>query len=129
MPEAITTLLLDQNVPVAVAVWLAGRTSGWRVAHVNDLGLAGRPDSVIFSWAQEHRAIVITFDEDFADARFQSLGQHCGVVRLRVWPTSTDATIDALERLIGALPADDWAGALIIVDNRRIRIRRPPPAP
>lgn len=63
MPDTVTTILLDQNVPVAVAPWLEDRVAGWRVVYVNDLGFAGRPDDFLFSWAQGHRAIVITFDD------------------------------------------------------------------
>jgi predicted nuclease of predicted toxin-antitoxin system len=56
--------------------------------HVCDVGLNGASDDAIFRWAQAQRTIVLTFDEDFADAR--------------MYP----------------------AGSLVIVDERRIRIRR-----
>lgn len=124
MPDAAQTVLLDQNVPVAAAAWLQQRASEWRVVHVNQLGFEGRSDRFLFEWAQANGALVVTFDEDFADSRFQTLGTHQGVVRLRVWPTTTEATIEALGRLMVQLPLTEWVGALIIVDNRRIRVRR-----
>ena len=124
MPEAVSTVLLDQNVPMAAGPWLARRAAGWRVVHVKELGFAGRSDAFLFEWAQEHHAVVITFDEDFADARFQTLGAHHGVVRLRVWPTTTEGAINALDRLITNLAPGEWVGALIIVDNQKIRVRR-----
>lgn len=42
------------------------------------------PDATIFQWAQQHNAIVITFDEDFADTRMYPAGTHAGVTPLSV---------------------------------------------
>jgi predicted nuclease of predicted toxin-antitoxin system len=61
------------------------------VHHVNELGFQGKPDQFLYKWAQENIAIVITYDEDFADSRMYPLGMHHGVIRLRVWPTTYPA--------------------------------------
>jgi predicted nuclease of predicted toxin-antitoxin system len=97
---------------------------GWEVYHVTELGLQGSSDRSVYVWAQQHLAVVITYDEDFADARYFPLGQHCGVVRLRVWPTTTEATVEALARLLSLVDAGDLPGSLVIVDNHKIRLRR-----
>jgi hypothetical protein len=60
-----------------------------------------RSDREVFDWAQARQAIIIIFDEDFADQRSFPVGGHHGVVRLRVWPTTIEETQDALERLLG----------------------------
>jgi hypothetical protein len=52
------------------------------------------------------------------------VGSHCGVIRLRVWPTTTERAIGALERLLAVVPEADIQGSLVIVDDRRIRVRR-----
>jgi predicted nuclease of predicted toxin-antitoxin system len=93
---------------------------------VKEAKLDGRPDSEIFRWAQSRHAIVITYDEDFADARSFSLGSHYGIVRLRVWPTTAEQTQNALERLMAQVPLSDIPGSLIIIDNQKIRLRRKP---
>jgi predicted nuclease of predicted toxin-antitoxin system len=82
-------------------------------------------DAEIFLWAQAHQAIVVTYDEDFADARLFPLGTHSGVIRLRVGPTTVEKTEAAMERLLKQVPAADWPGNLIIIDNDKIRLRRP----
>jgi predicted nuclease of predicted toxin-antitoxin system len=128
--EALS-VLLDQNVPRPVAVWLRGLKPAWTVYHVKDVSLEGKPDSEIFAWAQEHQAIVITFDEDFADQRSFPVGLHYGVVRLRVWPTTIEETENALARLFSEVSEYELSGALIIIDRTRIRIRagkRPGPS-
>jgi Domain of unknown function (DUF5615) len=35
--------------------------------------LSGRPDEELFVWAQQRQAVIITFDEDFADQRHSPL--------------------------------------------------------
>ncbi|MDZ7760777.1 MAG: DUF5615 family PIN-like protein [Desulfovermiculus sp.] len=69
MHEERLCFLLDQNVPGAVATWLRQEHSGWIVNHVNELGFQGRTDEFLYKWAQDNDAIVISFDEDFADSR------------------------------------------------------------
>ncbi len=126
MPESRPSLLLDQNVPIFVADWLRKERPEWNIRHVNELGFQGREDVFLFRWAQGERAIVITFDEDFADARSYPLGRHCGIVRLRTWPTTSEWTVAAMERLLNQLPPEDWANSLIIIDNQKIRVRKSP---
>jgi predicted nuclease of predicted toxin-antitoxin system len=88
------------------------------------VGLAGRSDSEVFRWAQASGAIVITYDEDFADARLFPLGSHHGIARLRVWPTTAEMTQTALERLLTQVPEVDIIDNLVIVDANKIRLRR-----
>ena len=64
MPEPLK-LLCDQNIPMAVAVWLRSRKPSWTVHHVNELGFAGQTDDFLYRWARDQEAIVITYDEDF----------------------------------------------------------------
>ena len=95
MPESLR-VLLDQNVPRAVAVWLRRSRPSWTVHHATQVGLGAKSDREIFEWAQARQAIIITFDEDCADQRSFPVGKHHGIVRLRVWPTTIDETQRAL---------------------------------
>ena len=123
MPESVLNIVLDQNIPVAAADWLRHQRPRWHIKHVNEIGMQGRPDEEIYNWAQEHGAIIVTYDEDFADARYYTLGRHHGIIRLRVWPTTEEITILALSRLLRDVQESDWTGSLIIVDNSKIRLR------
>jgi predicted nuclease of predicted toxin-antitoxin system len=124
MPELALKILMDQNVPAAALTWLRSQRPGWAIRHVNELGFEGRDDAFLFQWAQRESAIVITYDEDFADARYYPLGRHCGVIRLKVWPTTIEITIAALQRLLEQLPTSEWPNSLVIIDNLKIRVRR-----
>lgn len=122
MPESLA-VLLDQNVPHAIALWLRNLRPAWTVTHTSEVGLSGKSDEKVFDWAQQQRALIITFDEDFADRRSPQLRDHHGIVRLRVWPTTIEETQRALERLLTEVPDQDLSGALVIVDRANIRVR------
>ena len=122
MPEALA-LLLDQNVPSAIAMWLRTLKPSWVVAHTSEVGLSGKSDEEIYRWAQRRQAVIVTFDEDFADHRSFPVGMHHGVVRLRIWPTTTEETQRALERLLAEVSDSELSGALVIVGRSVIRVR------
>ena len=124
MPEEILRILLDQNIPQALSGCLKDKLPGWEIQHVNELGFQGRPNEFLYLWAQENGAIIVTYDEDFADSRFYPLGHHHGIVRLRVWPTTIEQTQNAIERLIDDLSPTLWRNCLIIIDNQKIRVRK-----
>jgi predicted nuclease of predicted toxin-antitoxin system len=118
------SIVVDQNVPPAIAEFLRRQRPRWTVLHVRDIGLSGASDHVIFERAQKLGAIVITFDEDFADTRMYPVGSHAGVVRLPVWFNDIETAEAALGRLLSSAEDDVLPGSLIIIDNQRIRIRR-----
>jgi len=124
VPEEFRRILLDQNIPQALSEWLKEKLPGWEIRHVNELGFQGRTDEFLYLWAQENGAIIVTYDEDFADSRFYPLGHHHGIVRLRVWPTTIEQTQNAMERLIADLPPSNWRDCLIIIDKQKIRVRK-----
>jgi predicted nuclease of predicted toxin-antitoxin system len=117
-------LLLNQNVPRVVCQFVQGLRPEWIVQHVADVGLWGASDSKILERAQNDSSIVVTFDEDFADARMFPVGTHRGVIRLRVWPTTIEKTEEALARMLNEVADEDLPGSLVIVGEDRIRLRR-----
>lgn len=125
MPEVPIRVLLDQNIPAEVADWLRKQRPSWRVQHVRDLGFQGKTDAFLYQWTQQEGFLIVTYDEDFGDARMHPLGKHHGIVRLRVWPTTVEETVRAISRVLSSLSDTDLKGSLVIVDNRKIRVRKP----
>jgi predicted nuclease of predicted toxin-antitoxin system len=117
------TLLLDQNIPRPVTEWLRGQRPAWTIFHAAEVELGERADREVFAWAQERHAIVATNDADFADQRTFPVGTHHGIIRLRVRPTTIEATEAAFRRLLATVPENELPGALVIVDQERIRVR------
>ena len=117
------SVLLDQNVPLTVAAWLRRRQAQWSVFHILELGLDGWTDRDVFNWAQANGCIIITFDNDFADRRSFAAVENCGIIRLRVRPTTSEEAQEALRRLFEQAEEKDLQGSLVIVGRSRIRIR------
>jgi predicted nuclease of predicted toxin-antitoxin system len=114
----ILRILFDQNIAPVVCEFVRKRKPHWEVRHVNEVGMQGASDDAIFQWAQGDSSIVVTFGEDFGDARMCPAVSHAGVIRLRVWPTTIENTETALARLFDSVAHEDWQGSLVIVDER-----------
>ena len=119
-------ILLDQNVPLEIADWLRKRKPDWQVQHVLEVGLEGLPDPEVFNWAQASACVFVTFDADFGDIRNYARGPHHGIIRLRVRPTTVEQTQSALVRLMDQTEESELPGALVIIGQRTVRVRRGP---
>ena len=89
--------LIDTQLPAALAPWL--RERGHHAEHVLEIGLAQSKDTLIWRYAQEHGAAIITKDEDFAEwGRRGRAGP--AVVWLRIGNSSRRALLIWLEPLL-----------------------------
>lgn len=80
--------IVDAQLPPALVRLLAA--AGHQAEHVADAGLRDAEDSLIWQYAMDQQAIIVTKDEDFAS---RSLRSEAGpvVVWLRVGNTSSRA--------------------------------------
>lgn len=120
-------VLIDENLPrtLGAALFAAGHD----VEDTRDAGLRGRPDSEVFARAVAERRVLLTGDVGFGNVIAYPLGSHAGIVLMRV-PTSVPSArlVDLVVRALATLDADDLAsGALVVVVEGTMRIRRPPP--
>ena len=69
--------------------------------------------------------MLLTLDRGLGDLRRYLPGSHAGVIVLR--PASQDpaSVLDLVVRLLDTLDPDDLAGCVVVVEPRRVRIRRP----
>ena len=88
-----------------------------------ELGLSGADDPVVRDVAVQQERILVTLDADFANVlRFPPSGTP-GVVRFRIHPATEEAIDAALRLAIPRLAQMSLAGKLVVIDERRIRIR------
>lgn len=116
-------LKLDENLPTSLAGHLIAR--GHDADTVIDEGLEGQPDPVVVAAATEEGRMLVTLDRGIGDLRRYPPGSHAGVLVLR--PTSQDpaSVLDLVDRLLQTHDLDDLTGCVVIVESRRVRIRRP----
>ena len=92
--------LVDTQLPNALANWL--REQGYQAEHVLEIGLAQSKDRAIWQYAQEHEAVIVTKDEDFAEwVRRGRRGP--AVIWLRIGNCSNPALRAWLEPLLPAV--------------------------
>ena len=101
------------------------RQNGEDAVHLRDEGLQKLPDSTIFEKAHSEGRIVLTFDLDFGEIAAFSHGRIVSVILFRLRNTRTPHVI---QRLNSALEFrhELEKGAIILVEETRIRIRRLP---
>jgi predicted nuclease of predicted toxin-antitoxin system len=113
-------LLVDQDVYApTIAALVAG---GHDVVRAAERGMAGAPDSAILAAARTEGRVLVTRDLDFG--RLVQLGPSAPVVILRFPPSALSAMHEELLRVLAHHTADELAGAVVIVEPARHRIRR-----
>lgn len=117
--------LLDQNQsPILVALLIA---AGHEAMHVRDLGLSEASDAEILVVAREREAIVVTGDTDFGDLLAADNAVSPSIVLLRRQQGRRGREVGGL--LLSNLPkveADLVAGAVVVIDDYRMRVRSLP---
>lgn len=119
--------LVDMNLSPAIASGF--RSMGHDAVHVRDVGLGAASDQAVFGHAAREHRIVVTADLDFGDIVAASGAANVSVLLLRLRDASPT---HGLQRLTTVLPnAGDAlaAGAVVLVDETRIRLRTLPIAP
>lgn len=117
--------LLDMNLPPAMAEWL--RSAGHDAVHIRELGLAHLPDREVFARAAQEERIVVTFDLDFGEIVGLGWTTGSGLVLLRLRLARQHYLRERLRAAITEGAEALQAGAIVVVEDARIRIRRMPP--
>jgi predicted nuclease of predicted toxin-antitoxin system len=115
--------LVDTNLSPRVAEWL--RNNGHDAVHVFELGLAAAQDRELFEHAMRKGRIVLTSDLDFGDILARS-GGSVSVVIIRLRSNTTVRVTARLEKALSQAVLALKKGAVVILEEARIRVRRLP---
>jgi predicted nuclease of predicted toxin-antitoxin system len=113
--------LLDMNLSPRLAEIF--RENGYESIHWTEVGASDACDKDILHWARENGWIIITNDLDFGailameGLRFPSVIQ---TRRLELFPESL---FPILEQVVKRFANELTSGALIVVDEKRMRVR------
>ncbi|MCZ7679358.1 MAG: DUF5615 family PIN-like protein [Sandaracinaceae bacterium] len=119
-------LLIDVNLSPGVVSALSAL--GHEAVRASDILDPRATDEEIIAEARRRDAVIVTRDQDFSALLVVSAATKPSIVNLRlalVDPGALAAVIDAVVRDRGE---DLDAGAVITIDDRRVRIRRLPVA-
>jgi predicted nuclease of predicted toxin-antitoxin system len=116
--------LLDQPIS-----WIVGKTlqaAGHEALHVGELGLGAASDDVILDRATKERCVIVTQDTDFGTLLSSSRQQLPSVVLFRMRDGRPSAQARVLLENIPALEHALQEGAIVVVTDASIRVRRLP---
>ena len=117
-------MLLDQGMPRSAAALL--RQAGIDTVHTAEMGLATAEDSVILEAGRTEGRIIVTRDADFHALMALSGAVQPSVIRVRIERLRSKELVELLLRVVQLCQPDLEAGALIFVQENRVRIRRLP---
>jgi predicted nuclease of predicted toxin-antitoxin system len=114
-------LLIDMNLsPEWVPVL---QRNGWEAIHWSSIGEPTASDRIIFDWARANGYIIFTHDLDFGAILAASSADGPSVIQVR----SQDVTPHHLERIVDSALRQYRTlleqGALVVVDEARLRVR------
>lgn len=114
--------LLDQNQSPLVAELL--NNAGHDATHVRNIGLRHAADAEILSWAKRERRVVISADTDFGELLANSGDHTPSVLLLRRHDRRHAEAVAKLIIVNLDMISDDLdAGAIVVFDQERVRIR------
>jgi predicted nuclease of predicted toxin-antitoxin system len=117
-------LKVDENLPSEIADLLVAY--GHDAMTVLDQGWQGLADGDLWRRIQAEDRWLVTADKEFGDLRRYPPGTHRGVILLRAAEESLDAYLQLAGTALASIKLDEIAGAVVVVTDRGVRIRRTP---
>ena len=115
-------LKVDENLPSQLAGLLT--ELGHDAVTVADQGWLGIADRDLWPGVQAEGRWLVTADKEFVDLRRYPPGSHAGVLLLRLAEQSRVDYLRLVETAVASLDLDNLAGAIVVVTDRGVRIRR-----
>ena len=117
--------LVDEALSPIVAVLLAA--AGHDAVHVRNIGLKSAPDGVVLAAAVDDRRVLLTLDADFGALVAASATASPSVVLFRGNLTRRpDGQVSLLIANLDQIADDLAAGAIVVIGDDRLRVRRLP---
>ena len=114
-------ILLDMNLTPA---WCEVLTRhGHDAVHWSELGDPRAPDSEIMKWAYSNGYIVFTHDLDFGALLTATQSHKPSVIQVRTQDVMPANLEDTILGVLAEHESELDAGALIVIDDRRSRVR------
>lgn len=117
--------LLDQNLPPRLAEFL--QEAGHDAVHTSDYGLERASDEEVLDRAQAEGRVLISADTDFGTILASSRADAPSVIEVRrISRRRAQALAFLLLANVDNLAEHLEAGSLVVLEERRVRIRRLP---
>lgn len=118
------SFLLDENLPPSLALKL--KALGYNARHVAEIGYINTDDYKILLLAEQSGEIILTHDTDYGTLLALHKMSTPSVILFRLEQLNTQILYDLLEANLDNLKEDLIAGAIIVIEEVGIRIRKLP---
>lgn len=112
---------LDENLSPSLAALF--EVAGHDAHSVVQQALGGQPDERVIDVCRREGRALVTLDLDFSNILAYPPAGFAGIVVLRLMDQAHSTVESGIQRVLDLLPLETLAGALWIVEDRRIRIR------
>ncbi len=110
-----------------LAAWLIGQ--GHDAVHATELGLNRAPDAAVLERARNDGRVVVTADLDYPRLLALAQAEGPGLIVFRGGDYSEQEAEVRLRRALEAVPVEDFANSIVVIEKTRIRRRRLPLEP
>lgn len=114
--------LTDEDVYPSIVQVL--RDLGHDVFDIKEEKLAGLPDADVYDLAKAQSRVLVSMDQDFTNILLYPLGDHCGIIVVKLYRMQMDETALKFLAVFIKLTEDDIKDNLVIIDKNKARIRR-----
>jgi predicted nuclease of predicted toxin-antitoxin system len=90
-------------------------------------GLRGCDDLNVWSAIQAAARLLVTRDLRFSDVRSFPPGTHHGVLLVRLRDPGRESLYECVLQVSSTSDVETWKGCLVVLTERKLRIRKPPP--
>ncbi len=119
--------LADVGVSPQIAAWL--RSQGHDVEHLLDSRQFDLADETIFAAAAAANRIIITFDLDFGAIAAAAVANAGSILLFRLSNPRNPSVLKRLETVLSAVTEPLQRGAIVVVEDARVRVRDYPILP
>ncbi|MBI4714962.1 MAG: DUF5615 family PIN-like protein [Nitrospirae bacterium] len=116
--------LADMGVSMSTVRSL--REEGHEATHLREEHLERLPDELILEKAKREERVVLTFDLDFGDILASGVHTLPSVIIFRLHDQTPASVTPKLLEVLSSCSKDLAAGAIVIVEDTRYRLRRLP---
>ena len=113
-------ILVDMNLSPRWVDLLSAH--GVEAVHWARVGAANAPDEAIMAYARLHGYTILTHDLDFSALLAILGGKQPSVIQFRGGSINPDDNAGLVSRLLRAFSADIEQGAIVTVDERKVRV-------
>jgi len=114
-------LLIDMNMSPDLCSRF--RAEGYDAVHWSTVGAVNAPDRTIVEYAKAHGLVVLTHDLDFGAILAATRAEGPSVVQIRTEDVMSDRFVALVSATLTRFEVELCAGALVIVDESRSRVR------